>query len=578
MIYLDNRPASFHRFNGAMIKERQMKLKTVVACFTLIFMIASCTAPGSVDNSGQPAQNIDAENKSSDSPMDAEPGGRNGVENNADPDAEGDSGWRIIMFCLDGLKFEALNDLIAAGRLPNFQHLIATGASGFLKTDFADSPVTWTTIATGVRCEKHGFCPDDQLKTSFQATTERIKYPRLWEVLPKFGLRAHVANYYFVKQEYPLCNMKDYDDEILEDDKVNPDLMDVLKKHGRPYEAMKVDGGLQVPYRDLSGQMQNVPERFCALKKYSGDLFMSHFQSPDEVGHYEWGFYSLLIDKAKISPELRARAELARDVYGVVYEDFDRRIGEIRRRYPKSLIVVCSDHGMHRVERVALHVIAQPGLFHMMQLPAPGDRNEDVEIPDSKTKYKIIPNSRIIQVQDELNIEVASSVFQFDGPQAKQTAREVYDRIRPLKVNGETVFKMISDKEIGFNQILADKWHELPNLNGNLFLLLMTSGSHDPSDDGVLIFNGPGVKKGFRIEGASVEDVAPTIYAYLGVPRAEDLDGKAHEAAFENAALPGLKEKPVATYGVAPFYRPGDYKRKLDPEEENRLKSLGYIK
>jgi len=42
---------------------------------------------------------------------------------------------------------------------------------------------------------------------------------------------------------------------------------------------------------------------------------------------------------------------------------------------------------------------------------------------------------------------------------------------------------------------------------------------------GIFVANGPGIKKGEKIFGMSLLDVAPTILAYLGIPIGEDMDG-----------------------------------------------------
>jgi tetratricopeptide (TPR) repeat protein len=47
---------------------------------------------------------------------------------------------------------------------------------------------------------------------------------------------------------------------------------------------------------------------------------------------------------------------------------------------------------------------------------------------------------------------------------------------------------------------------------------------HEP--DGILLAAGPGIRRGAKIEGASVVDLAPTLLHYLGLPVAKDMDGR----------------------------------------------------
>lgn len=42
------------------------------------------------------------------------------------------------------------------------------------------------------------------------------------------------------------------------------------------------------------------------------------------------------------------------------------------------------------------------------------------------------------------------------------------------------------------------------------------SGSHSP--DGLFVFSGPGVRRGQRLKGADIQDLAPTLMHIMGLP------------------------------------------------------------
>jgi arylsulfatase A-like enzyme len=100
----------------------------------------------------------------------------------------------------------------------------------------------------------------------------------------------------------------------------------------------------------------------------------------------------------------------------------------------------------------------------------------------------------------------------------------------------------------------------------------------DHGNNGVIIVSGPGIRRNFRIEEASVTDITPTILACYGLPVARDMDGRPLEAVFEPEFLRRHPISFVDTYetGAAradtiPLETP------LDEAAKERLKSLGYL-
>ena len=59
------------------------------------------------------------------------------------------SGPRLIVIGVDGAEWSAIRKLWDQDRLPHLRQLAERGASGSLATDYASSPVIWTTMATG---------------------------------------------------------------------------------------------------------------------------------------------------------------------------------------------------------------------------------------------------------------------------------------------------------------------------------------------------------------------------------------------------------------------------------------------
>jgi predicted AlkP superfamily phosphohydrolase/phosphomutase len=94
--------------------------------------------------------------------------------------------------------------------------------------------------------------------------------------------------------------------------------------------------------------------------------------------------------------------------------------------------------------------------------------------------------------------------------------------------------------------------------------------------DGILIAQGKPFKKGVRIHGARLIDMAPTILHLMGQPVPEDMDGRVLQDLFEPAFI---EQNPVRAGGAAEAE--GGQGAQYSAEEaaivEERLKALGYI-
>jgi len=98
-------------------------------------------------------------------------------------------------------------------------------------------------------------------------------------------------------------------------------------------------------------------------------------------------------------------------------------------------------------------------------------------------------------------------------------------------------------------------------------------GTH--TRDGVFIARGPGIKPGYKVEKASIIDVAPTLLHVLGIPQQQGMDGRALDEIFtEEARFPEMEEQEAPSVKLEEVAT-------LDEEEKAlikaRLRKLGYI-
>jgi predicted AlkP superfamily phosphohydrolase/phosphomutase/Flp pilus assembly protein TadD len=97
--------------------------------------------------------------------------------------------------------------------------------------------------------------------------------------------------------------------------------------------------------------------------------------------------------------------------------------------------------------------------------------------------------------------------------------------------------------------------------------------------DGIIGLLGPGVKKGHKLDRASIMDIAPTVLAVQGLPRAADMTGRILEDAFEPELVALFNDK------ILPTLQREREREEIDAsatgtasaEAMKKLQALGYL-
>src|SRR5262249_28226205 len=123
---------------------------------------------------------------------------------------------RVVVFGIDGADWQVIEPLVARGRLPHFKRLIEEGATRtLLAMEPSAAPSLWTTIATGVRPERHGIHgfvveggggpgdavhgeegraePAGRRDDVRPVTSTMRRAPAFWNILPRYGRKVGVV-------------------------------------------------------------------------------------------------------------------------------------------------------------------------------------------------------------------------------------------------------------------------------------------------------------------------------------------------------------------------------------------------
>ncbi len=113
------------------------------------------------------------------------------------PDRPRDLGTRAVVIGIDSADWRIVEELAAAGRMPNLVRLREAGVWGPIRTlsDIPLSPVVWTSIATGKTPAKHGiawFMVDQPDGTRVPVRSHNRKVKAIWNIVAEGG-RAPVV-------------------------------------------------------------------------------------------------------------------------------------------------------------------------------------------------------------------------------------------------------------------------------------------------------------------------------------------------------------------------------------------------
>jgi predicted AlkP superfamily pyrophosphatase or phosphodiesterase len=129
--------------------------------------------------------------------------------------------------------------------------------------------------------------------------------------------------------------------------------------------------------------------------------------------------------------------------------------------------------------------------------------------------------------------------------------------------------------------VVSDHGHEADPRHGTASATgqaIWASGTHQDAPDGILAVSGADAARGARLTRPSVEDVAPTILALMGVPVGGDMTGRVLRDAIDPRFLAAHPVRTVASHTRPRHEAPAaPVASELDSALQGRLRALGYV-
>jgi predicted AlkP superfamily phosphohydrolase/phosphomutase len=528
----------------------------------------------------------------------------------------------VAVFCLDGVHPDLVDELRAEGRMPNLDRLMRAGTSGALRSVEAwrinlarpregyYSPVVWTSLATGMVPEKHGVLdfalPRAGTAWAWIGTAEGapvgvLRLPELdADVAATFRLRLRSTADNGVQPVRVLLNGQAL--AVLQVPAVWQDFdVPVLRGALRPaLNRLELAFSRQASLPDAAPRQAPVAGGFAGLDVLERDGTPVLRVDP-------------MLDRRRLTRGFHApEAELveAQSVHWKAPAIWTR-LGESGHpvgivghwatwpAYPVNGFLVSSHMGLRGGKRKsALPQLTWPDELVQELMPlAPSDAELDALagklipagcVPDRLDKLAVF---RSLLWQDELFFRIAKRQL----PDMRHGLFTVYfestdvgshrylalrDGGRPLPPGCGEDAKRIVDRI--YEQ--TDRWlGELVALLPPEATVIVLSdhglesrgarAEHTPY--GILVAAGPRIRRGARIWGASILDVAPTLLHLFGEPIPLDMDGKPLAALFDERWLAARAPR----YAAASRMAEAEATPSSEASDEvlERLEGIGYM-
>ncbi len=282
---------------------------------------------------------------------------------------------KLMLIGWDSADWKFINKLIDKGLMPNMLRLLQNGAYGNLATlDPPFSPMLWTSIATGVRPDKHGILgfteptPDRLGVRPVFSTSRKVK--AVWNILTQKNYKTHVVGWWPSHPAEPINGImisnlyqkvKPEKMAPLAENVVHPTDLHRLFAHLRVHPSELTDQHL-LPFVPRAAEInQDEDKKLFNIAKNIAEASSIHAAATWIAENKDWDFLALYLDTLDHfghgfmnfhPPKMKHVSQYDFDMYNNVmtaaYRFHDMMLGRLMELAGKdAAIMLISDHGFH---------------------------------------------------------------------------------------------------------------------------------------------------------------------------------------------------------------------------------------
>jgi predicted AlkP superfamily phosphohydrolase/phosphomutase len=514
-----------------------------------------------------------------------------------------DPGIKLMLIGIDGGTWDVATDMMKRGELPNLSAAVQAGTSGVLESlKPMYSTRIFTSIATGKVADKHGVVGLSETEA------DDVLVKRIWDIVhEQLGWDHGVVEWYLTwppettSGGFVVPSMLAMTTETIPPElSFVRELRDIGKIVGEESIGRFVGVALGAAtngvrlstfaelasialarrsstHLEMYGRQQQALVRVVSeatryqLRKRDVSMLAVLYKSTDSVSHKYWRFHEPSafpgIDPATV------------DKFGSSIEDtyrlVDRELGELMKYLaPDGAAIIFSDHGF----RASASMKASPVSYKVETLLKTfGFSLSDVSYINMGGSFYLQPltldEEESREMLEELHEVFSSLVVSEDG------GRAFFVEMVDEPGTGDDFVLITTTRSLG-EATEADPTIESPtgvSLRVSEFLSQMDiSGTH--AMNGIIVAVGAPFAAGGTIQGANVVDITPTALVAIGLPVADDMDGRPLVEAMTPAFLAAHPVNTVESYETeVRVQKRSEGVESMSEETKERLRALGYI-